>query len=133
MPPDTLTFMPVARYAFAVALMIPFTGCRSPYVVATVSNHTSAPISLIEVDYPSASFGTQNLAPGADLHYRFKVLGSGGLKLLYTDAARKETVSIGPSLHEGVEGSLTILIKPDGVQWLPGASLQAGPPEAKTP
>ena len=56
--------------------LIAFAGCHSPYVAATVSNRTSQPIDLLEVDYPSASFGTQSLAPGADFHYRFKVLGS---------------------------------------------------------
>jgi hypothetical protein len=72
----------------ALVLLTSFTsvGCHSPYVATTVSNRTGQPIELLEVDYPSASFGTQNLAPGSDFHYRFKVLGSGRMKLLYTDS-----------------------------------------------
>jgi hypothetical protein len=93
------------------------TGCHSPYVAATVSNHTSKPIELLEVDYPSASFGTQNLAPGADFHYRFKVLGSGKMKFLYTDSTHQDHKSDGPFLEEGAEGPLAITITDTGVAW----------------
>jgi hypothetical protein len=111
--------MPLMRLTLAPALLvlIAATGCHSPYVAATVSNHTAQPIELLEIDYPSASFGTQNLAPGADFHYRFKVLGSGGMKLLYTDSAHKDHKSDGPSLKEGAEGPLTVVIDPAGVTW----------------
>ncbi len=71
-------------------------GCHSPYVSATVSNGTAQRIELIEVDYPSAGFGTQGLAAGSDYHYRFKVLGSGNLKLLYTDNSHQTHTSDGP-------------------------------------
>lgn len=94
-------------------------GCRSPYIEAIVSNRTSQPIGLIEVAYPSASFGTQGLAPGADFHYRFKVLGSGDMKLTYTDSAHQEQKSLGTSLKEGAEGRITITIAPDGTHWDP--------------
>jgi hypothetical protein len=95
------------------------TGCHSPYVAATVVNRTTQPIELLEVDYPSASFGTQNLAPGADFHYRFKVLGSGNAKILYTDNAHHDHKSDGPFLKEGDEGPLTITITSDTVTWQP--------------
>jgi hypothetical protein len=108
------------RYLLAVAAvctLLAATGCRSPYVEATVSNHTAQPIELIEVDYPSASFGTQNLAPGTDFHYRFKVLGEGATKLLYTDSAHHDHKSDGPPLKEGAEGRLAIVIAPNNVTW----------------
>lgn len=94
-----------------------FTGCHSPFVEATISNRTAQRIELIEVDYPSASFGTQALLPGADFHYRFKVLGEGKLKLTYTDATNHERTSEGPVLKEGAEGPLHIIIQADGIQW----------------
>lgn len=100
--------------------VLSLTACRSAYVQTTVSNHTAEPLSLIEVDYPSASFGTQDLAPGADFHYRFKVLGSGAMKIIYTDAERKEHTANGPLLVEGTEGPLAIVVNPTGVQWVPG-------------
>jgi hypothetical protein len=92
-------------------------GCHSAYIDATLSNRTGQPISLVELDYPSASFGTQTLAPGQDFHYRFKVLGSGKLKLIYTDTANVEHTIPGPQLGEGDEGSLTVAVQPTGVQW----------------
>ena len=98
-------------------------GCHSPYVATTVSNHTTQPIEILEVDYPSASFGTQALAPGADFHYRFKVLGSGPMKLLYTDSAHQDHKSDGPFLKEGAEGPLTIVIADSGVSWQPSPAL----------
>ena len=104
------------------AVLLAAAGCHSPYIEATVSNHTAQPIELLEVDYPSASFGTQNLAPGADFHYRFKVLGSGDVKLLYTDSTRTDHAVPGPHLAEGDEGSLLITIAPSGVQWSPTLS-----------
>jgi hypothetical protein len=108
----------------ALALsLIATTGCHSPYVLTTVSNHTTRPIELLEVDYPSASFGTQALAPGADFHYRFKVLGSGPMKLLYTDSAHLDHKSDGPFLKEGAEGPLAIIIADTGVSWQPSPSL----------
>jgi hypothetical protein len=103
-------------YALLIVL-ITTTGCHSPYVAATITNHTGQPIELLEVDYPSASFGTQNLAPAADFHYRFKVLGSGNTKLLYTDSTHQDHKSDGPFLKEGAEGPLTIAITDTGVTW----------------
>jgi hypothetical protein len=102
------------------------TGCHSAYVEATVSNRTDKPIELLEVDYPSASFGTQNLAPNADFHYRFKVLGSGQTKLLYTDSGHRDHKADGPVLKEGAEGSLNIAITPTGVTWQPDTTVTPG-------
>ncbi|GAC1659588.1 MAG: hypothetical protein NVS9B15_22430 [Acidobacteriaceae bacterium] len=94
-----------------------FTGCHSAYVQATISNRTQESFPLVEVDYPSASFGTQNLAPGADFHYRFKVLGSGATAVLWTDAMHHEHKAGGPSLREGDEGQLTLTFTDRGPQW----------------
>jgi hypothetical protein len=118
--------MRLLRSFFLLAAFLPVTGCHSPYVEATVSNRTTHPILLLEVDYPSASFGTQSLAPGADFHYRFKVLGSGNMKLIYTDTAQHEQKSDGPFLKEGAEGPVTITVSPEGVHWKtsPGTTLR---------
>jgi hypothetical protein len=108
------------RFASLLALaatLLLTAGCHSRYVEATVTNHTSGTIQLLEVDYPSASFGTQNLAPEGVFHYRFKVLGSGPTKLLYTDAAHKDHTSDGPALNEGTEGALSLDITNSAAQW----------------
>ena len=86
-------------------------------VDATVQNRSGAAVNLLEVDYPSASFGTQNLGEGKDFHYRFKILGSGPLKLTYTDGGRHDHTAEGPTLHEGEEGLLNVTIAPGGVRW----------------
>jgi hypothetical protein len=83
-------------------------GCHSHYIQATIRNETQQPLDVIQVDYPSASFGVQHLAPGAEFRYRFKLLGSGPIKLSYQDAARGQHAQTGPKLLEGQEGTLEI-------------------------
>ena len=92
-------------------------GCKSPYVNATVKNDTGAEVTLVEVDYPSASFGRDVLAAGATYPYRFKIIGSGATKVSWTDAERKQHTANGPELHEGQQGLLEITITPTGAQW----------------
>lgn len=112
-----------------LACLLAVTGCHSAHVLATVSNHTGQSILLLEVDYPSASFGTQNLAPDADFHYRFKVLGTGKMTLTYTDQDHKDHKSEGPYLNEAADGPVQITIAPDGVHWKtsPKSTMQAPP------
>ena len=105
-------------YLFATGTLLLLAGCHSPVIDATLTNATSDPLRLIEVDYPSASFGVQTLEPGGTFHYRFKVLGSGALKMSWTDNRRQEHASTGPNLSEGSEGKLAIIVSPDGtIAW----------------
>ncbi len=92
-------------------------GCKSPYVTTTVKNDTGAVVTLVEVDYPSASFGRESLAAGATYPYRFKIIGSGATKVSWTDAARKQHTANGPDLREGQQGQLVITLTPTGAQW----------------
>jgi hypothetical protein len=95
-------------------------GCRSAFVSTTITNRSNLPITLLEVDYPSASFGIGALAAGADFHYRFKIQGSGPIKLQFTDAAGKAHSVSGPDMIEGEQGTLSILIGPaDEISWIP--------------
>ena len=97
--------------------VLSLSGCKSPYVSATVQNETGATVTLVEVDYPSASFGRESLAAGAAYPYRFKVLGSGTTKASWMDAQHKQHTSTGPELHEGQHGSLAITLTSTGAQW----------------
>lgn len=106
-------------YLVASGALLALTACHSAYIAVTIQNRTTQPVALVEVDYPSASFGTQNLAPGADFHYRFKVLGSGATTLTWTDASRHEHKSSGPALKEGDEGRITITLSSDNATWTP--------------
>jgi hypothetical protein len=114
----------------ALAAVFAVTGCHSAIIDATISNRTTEPLSLVEVDYPSASFGTQSLAPGRDFHYRFKVLGNGPTTILWTDATHHDHKSSGLNLHEGEEGKLDILFNPNAAPtWdllLPGNTHVSG-------
>ena len=103
----------------AAALSGLLTGCHSAMIQTTVHNSTGTMLQLIEVDYPSASFGTQGLASGGDFRYRFKVLGSGNVKIVYTDRSGKEQTATGPELREGLEGQLLINVAEGGVTWTP--------------
>lgn len=96
----------------ALTLLAAATGCHSRYIEADITNATATPLTLVELDYPSASFGTGTLAAGATYHYRFKILGSGPTKILWTDAARHDHTVPGPQLSEGQQGSLAVTITP---------------------
>ena len=55
-------FWPGVTFALAAVVLLAAAGCHSYHVDVTVENHTGAPIQLLEVDYPSASFGADQLA-----------------------------------------------------------------------
>ena len=88
--------------------------CRSYHIDATIENRTGAPVRLLEVDYPSASFGADHLDAGAIFHYRFQVRGSGPLKISYTTENGSSIQIIGPTLFERQQGRLEILLLPGG-------------------
>jgi hypothetical protein len=89
-------------------------GCHSYHVDATVQNRTGAPIQLLEIDYPSASFGADRLASGQSFPYRIQLRGSGPLKVHYAAADRHQVDIDGPSVAEGQEGQLGIVLLPGG-------------------
>jgi len=104
---------PVA-FAIAAIALLATSGCHSFHVDATVENHTGAPIQLLEVDYPSASFGADKLAADGVFHYRIQVRGSGSLKVQYTTADERQVQIAGPELAERQEGTLRIELLPGG-------------------
>jgi hypothetical protein len=106
----------LAAIALPALMLAP--GCHSYHVETTIENRTGAPIQLLEVDYPSASFGADSLAADAVFHYRIQLRGSGPIKVLYTvtSAGRAQhAVQIeGPALTERQEGRLQIVLLPGG-------------------
>ena len=97
-----------------LTVSLALSSCHSAHVEVTVENRTGGPIRLLEVDYPSASFGADSMAPGATMHYRIQLQGSGPLKVQYTAADNKQTQIQGPDLAEGKEGRLEIALEPAG-------------------
>jgi hypothetical protein len=102
--------LPVA-FVIASAFLV---GCHSYHIDTTIENRTGAPVQLLEVDYPSASFGDDRLDAGAVFHYRFQVRGSGQLAIQYTDASGREIHIKGPTLVERQQGQLQVVLEPDG-------------------
>jgi len=95
-------------------------GCKSAFIAATVTNGTGGAVSEIEIDYPSAGFGTSTLAPNGVYHYRFELIGDGPLKATWTDAAKKAHSATGPTVQEGQRGTLEVTLEPDGTAlWKP--------------
>lgn len=104
-----------AKVSAIFLLMAFLTGCHSAHIAVTVENRTEAPIELLEVDYPSASFGADRIESGADFHYRIQVRQSGPVKVQYTETPT-HTVrqSSGPNLYEGQNGQFEIVLLPAG-------------------
>jgi hypothetical protein len=106
--------------AIVCVIMLSAVGCKSYWVDARIENQTGQPIHELEVDYPSASFGTNVLAPGAEMHYRFQIQGSGIVKVEYTFGDGKSAHAQGLNLTEHQQGQLTIRLLPLGkVDFLP--------------
>lgn len=100
--------------------MLAVAGCNSYWVDTTIENQTGQPVRELEVDYPSASFGTNALAPGAVMHYRFQIQGTGPLKVEYSSAEGKTVRAQGLTLSDRQRGQVTIRLLPLGkVDFLP--------------
>ncbi|HTZ58085.1 MAG TPA: hypothetical protein VMB49_08315 [Acidobacteriaceae bacterium] len=109
----------LTRISLLLALFATLAGCRSRFVAVTIVNQGPA-IRLMEFDYPSASFGANQLAAGAKYTYRFKVQGSGPVSLQFVNGAGATHTSQGPKVDEGDQGSLLVNIDPQGaVTWKP--------------
>lgn len=95
-------------------------GCHSHIVDVTIINQGPA-VHVVELDYPSASFGTDSLVHGGQYHYRFKIQGSGPLSLSFEDNSGKNHTAQGPTVYQGQEGSLFVTIEENNfaVSWTP--------------
>jgi len=100
--------------AFVLFCAITLCACKSYHIDVTVTNNTGSAISLLEVDYPSASFGADTLAAGANFHYLIQTRGSSPLKVQYTAANGRQVQIAGPTLYEKQEGKIEVVLLPDG-------------------
>jgi hypothetical protein len=88
--------------------------CHSYHIEATVENRTGEAITLLEVDYPSASFGVDTLAPDGAVHHRIQTRDSGPVSVQYTAAHGHQVQVKGPTLYENQQGTLDIVLLPGG-------------------
>lgn len=103
-----------------IAFVLSAGGCKSAFVEADVKNQTGGDVTLVEVDYPSASFGKEALPAGATFHQRFKILGNGGTTVSWTDAKKVQHSVKGPELREGQDGTVVITLSGDSAPWTLG-------------
>jgi len=89
-------------------------GCHSYHIETTVENRTGGAIQLLEVEYPSASFGANSLAPGEVFSYRIQLRGNGSLKVQYTGGDGRLVQVEGPAMAEPQEGKMEIVLLPGG-------------------
>ncbi|MFP5235671.1 MAG: hypothetical protein ACLGSD_07195 [Acidobacteriota bacterium] len=106
----------VSRFAVALvgSALMALAACKSPHVEVTVVNNTGSEVRLLEVDYPSASFGFDSIAAGASKHYKIQVQDSGNVKVQYNGVGDKQFQSSGPELKQGFQGTLLITLEPGG-------------------
>jgi hypothetical protein len=104
-------------FVMAVAIGT-LSGCHSAIVATTISNQSGGALQMIELDYPSASFGVNSLPNGAEYTYRIEVHGSSALHISYLDAAGGQHQADGPVLRDGDQGALLIIVGPQAqVSW----------------
>jgi hypothetical protein len=119
-----------AALIYLLGALIGLAGCHSFHIDMTVENRTGAPLRLLEVDYPFASFGVDSLDNGAIFHYRIQVQGSGDLKIQYMGPGERQVQIKGPALERYQEGTMGVVLLPNGkAQFQPHLS---GPQASKS-
>ena len=105
------------KFALPAILLIGlslFTACHSYHIEATVENRTGGTVTLLEVDYPSASFGSDTLAPDGVFHHRIQTRGNGPINVQYTGPHGRAVQVQGPDIYEQQDGSIQIVLLPNG-------------------
>ena len=109
---------PLALLALAMPFLL--VGCHArpsagdPEAPFTVTVRNLGPdIRQLEVDYPNASFGRDLLPSGASFNYPPKLMGSGPIKVAFTDVNGKNHTATGPVIQEGLRKNLVIAIGQD--------------------
>lgn len=64
-----------------------------------LTNSSSQTISTIIVDYPSATFGKDKLAPGETFVSQIRITDAGPIKVQFTDAKGSSHIVAGPALR----------------------------------
>src|SRR5437868_10840342 len=95
-------------FAVTFLFVIAMSGCRAHVVKISVTNSSSEPIKTIIVDYPSATFGKDTLAPRETYFSLVKPLDKGPINVRFTDAQGTTHTYKSISLEQGDDGSVDI-------------------------
>ena len=106
--------MKILRSTALLIVLAVLAGCRARMVKMKLINTSAQPISTIIVDYPSATFGKDRLAPGETFMSPVKLTDDGALKVHFRDANGGNHAYTGPMLHRNEEGSIDISLDQNG-------------------
>jgi hypothetical protein len=96
------------RFAVALVFVIAMAGCRAHVVKISLTNTSSEPIKTIIVDYPTATFGKDTLAPHETYFSLVKPLDKGPITVRFTDVQGGSHTYKSISLEQGDDGSVDI-------------------------
>jgi hypothetical protein len=100
--------MRAPKAAIALLLAAMLAGCRAHMLTIRLVNTSAEPLSTIIVDYPSATFGKDKLAPGETFSSPVKITDAGPLKVQFSDAKDAIHTYTLAVLHPNAEGSIEI-------------------------
>jgi hypothetical protein len=97
-------------FCFAVSFLfvIAMAGCRARVVKIILTNTSAEPIKTIIVDYPTATFGKDTLAPHETYFSLVKPVDKGRIKVHFTDAQGTTHTYESISLEPGDDGWVNI-------------------------
>jgi hypothetical protein len=95
-------------FALCLVFLLAMAGCRAHVVKISVINTSAEPIKTIIVDYPSATFGKDTLAPRERYFSLIKPVDKGPIKVRFTDAQGTTHTYESISLERDDDGSVDI-------------------------
>ena len=107
------------RFIAALIFLITLTACRARVVKVSLINASAEPVKTIIVDYPTATFGKDKLAPGETFSYGIKPLETGKLRVQFTDAKGVIHTYIGLTLHKDDDGTIEVKLDQNGAVVTP--------------
>lgn len=99
----------------AIFVAAALAGCRAHVVKVNLKNTSAEPVKTIIVDYPTATFGKDKLAPGETFSYGIKPLETGLIRIQFTDAQGSIHTYNGSQLHKNDDGSIQVDISQSGI------------------
>ncbi len=96
------------RFTVALVFVMAMAGCRAHVVKISLTNTSAGPIRTIIVDYPTATFGKDTLAPRETYFSLVKPVDKGPIKVRFTDAQGVSHTYESVSLEPGDDGSVDI-------------------------
>ncbi len=100
--------MKVLKLISVLLVTAALSGCRAHVVKISLTNTSSEPIKTIIVDYPTATFGKDTLAPHETYFSLVKPLDKGPITVRFTDVQGGSHTYKSISLEQSDDGSVDI-------------------------